>query len=123
MDFATIKSGLEAFTSATGAVKALIGISSSTKDVEVVKTQMMDVLAKLGEAQQRYIALQDDYLALVDENRQLKTELDGEPCPKCRKKGWHVESSAPDGEFGTLGVSRRLYKCHSCGFSEPKLVT
>ena len=46
----------------------------------------------------------------------------GEPCPKCFKNGWHIESSAPDDTFGVLGVAKRLYRCHLCGFSESKLV-
>jgi hypothetical protein len=36
-----------------------------------------------------------------EENRQLKAKIrmyesaEGEPCPKCRVRGWHVESSHP----------------------------
>lgn len=48
--------------------------------------------------------------------------FEGEPCPKCFRKGWHVESSSPDRTFGELGVVNRLYKCAFCGFSENKLV-
>ena len=125
MDFATVKSGLEVFTSAIGAVKALIGVSGSTKDIEVVKQKMGDVLTKLGEARERYIALQDDYIAVVEENRQLKIKLaenvEGEPCPRCHRKGWRIESSELDREFGIAGISRSVYKCEFCGFSETKL--
>ena len=45
----------------------------------------------------------------------------GESCPKCRKPGWQIESSAPDDVFGDLGVSKRVYKCAFCGFTESKL--
>jgi hypothetical protein len=34
-----------------------------------------DALGKLGEARERYIELQERYLAAVDENRRLKEEL------------------------------------------------
>jgi predicted nucleotide-binding protein len=44
-----------------------------------------------------------------------------ESCPKCRKPGWQIESSAPDAVFGGLGVFRRVYKCVFCGFTEGKL--
>jgi predicted nucleotide-binding protein len=44
-----------------------------------------------------------------------------ESCPKCRQPGWQIESSAPDDVFGELGVSKRVYKCTFCGFTESKL--
>jgi hypothetical protein len=114
MDIATIESGLEAFTSAISAAKALLGISGSPKNAEVANQHVSDVLAKLGEAREKYIALQDDYIATVEENRQLKAKLtehvEAEPCPKCLRKGWHVDSSELDRGFGVLGISRRIYK-------------
>lgn len=49
-------------------------------------------------------------------------EVEGETCPKCLKKGWHIASSTPDSIFGALGVASRDYKCDICGFTERKLV-
>jgi hypothetical protein len=68
-------------------------------------------------------------LRVNEENAELKAkvrELDSaeaDPCPKCRKRGWQLESSEPDDMFGELGGIRRLYKCSFCGFSESKLIT
>jgi predicted nucleotide-binding protein len=47
---------------------------------------------------------------------------EGERCPKCLRNGWRIESNKLDPLFGALGVTQRLYRCHFCGFSEPKLV-
>ena len=66
---------------------------------------------------------------VTDENRQLKAKVldlestEGEQCPKCKKRGWQLESSHPDPTFGELGGVRRTYKCSLCGFSENKLIT
>ena len=46
----------------------------------------------------------------------------GEPCPRCHKWGWYVESSRRDPTFGVLGGLRRTYKCSSCDFTEETLV-
>jgi predicted nucleotide-binding protein len=50
-----------------------------------------------------------------------KSVFAAELCPKCSKAGWHIGSSASDSVFGVLGVSKRIYKCDFCGFSESKL--
>jgi predicted nucleotide-binding protein len=77
--------------------------------------------------QEPALALQNENQTLRAEIRQLNTMLaetvDAEPCPRCRRKGWHVESSEPDPEFGDLGAVRRLYKCELCGFTENQLKT
>jgi hypothetical protein len=51
----------------------------------------------------------------------IATAPHGQLCPKCFKPSWCVESSAPDQTFGIVGVSRRVYKCNSCGFTEIKM--
>ncbi len=60
-------------------------------------------------------------LQLVADEKPGADGFEGEMCPKCRQRGWHVESSDPDRQFGELGSNRRLYRCHFCGFSESKL--
>lgn len=66
---------------------------------------------------------------VVEENVKLKTRIrelensEGDPCPKCRKRTWELESSRPDPQFGDLGGIRRTYKCSDCGFTEQKLIT
>lgn len=88
------------------------------------------------EAQEKIMELREAALELQEENVRLGAEVlelkervaalesfDGEPCPKCRKPAWVVESSEPDRQFGDMGAIRREYKCTECGFSESTLVT
>ena len=66
---------------------------------------------------------------VLEENASLRQRLqdlegaEGEPCPKCRKRGWQIQSSQADLTFGVLGVVRRVYRCSLCGFTEEKSVT
>jgi len=88
------------------------------------------------EAQEKIMELREAALSLQEENINLKNQIlellekvrkfesfEGEPCPKCRKPAWVVESSKPDPKFGRLGVICRGYRCTECGFSESQLVT
>ena len=88
------------------------------------------------EAQEKIMELRKAALELQEENIELKNQIlelqerarslesfDGEPCPKCRKPTWVVESSKPDSQFGELGGIRRHYVCSECGFEESQLVT
>ncbi|WP_114277903.1 hypothetical protein [Thioalbus denitrificans] len=88
------------------------------------------------EAQEKIMELREAALELQEENINLKNQVielqgkvrklesfEGEPCPKCRKPAWVVESSKPDPQFGDLGGIRREYRCTECGFTESQLVT
>ena len=65
----------------------------------------------------------------MEENFKLKEKIraleavEADPCPKCRKRTYELESSRPDPTFGEVGAIRRTYKCSDCGFSEQKLIT
>jgi uncharacterized protein with PIN domain len=90
-----------------------------------ISSEVANVQGKLIDVQQQALALQNENQNLREEIRQLQAHLaetvQAEACPRCRKKAWKVESSAPDAEFGVLGVARRVYKCQSCGFTESGL--
>ncbi len=96
-------------------------ISNNIQDAEF-KNLLADLRLELADAK-------NDIATLLEENTELKSKLrsienaDGEPCPRCHKRGWHIESSKPDSVFGNLGGVRRLYKCSVCDFSEEQLVT
>ena len=88
------------------------------------------------EAQEKIMELREAALALQEENINLKNQVlelqgkvrklesfEGEPCPKCRRPAWVVESSNPDSTFGDLGGIRRVYRCTECGITESQLVT
>ena len=99
---------------------------------------IVDLLKKGAtiEAQEKIIELREAAMDLQEENIGLKSQIfelqgkvqklesfEGEPCPKCRKPAWVVESSVPDPQFGNLGAIRRNYECTECGFSESQLIT
>jgi predicted nucleotide-binding protein len=90
-----------------------------------MSSEVANVPGRLTDVRQQALALQNENQGLRDEIRELNARLaeavEAEPCPRCHRKGWHVESSEPDLVFGDLGSSRRTYKCHLCGFSESKL--
>lgn len=66
---------------------------------------------------------------VLDENAELKSRVreleasDADPCPKCRKRTWELNSSKPHRTLGELGAMVRTYKCADCGFSEETVVT
>ena len=98
--------------------------------VDLVKTgATIEAQEKIMELRQSALAIQEKNVEL--QNRVLELEArvkelesaEGEPCPRCRKKSWVVETSAPDRRFGALGGVRRTYKCAECGLTESLLVT
>ncbi|HEY4369018.1 MAG TPA: hypothetical protein VGN07_17420 [Steroidobacteraceae bacterium] len=111
-----------------GSLSTAISLARRLKDIsENIKgAEFKNLLADLS------LELADVKLRLADvleENVRLKSEVsalrnvDGEPCPKCRKRGWQLESSKPDPIFGDLGGLRKLFKCSLCGFTEERLDT
>ena len=115
-------------SAALGSAKVILDLLKNANDAQLaikISTEVGNVQGRLIDVQQQALALQNENQDLRDEIRQLKAKLaetvEAQPCPKCLRKGWHVESSAPDHEFGSLGVSCRVYKCEFCGFSESKL--
>jgi hypothetical protein len=73
------------------------------------------------DSQEENIALRNEILELKAKIKELESDA-GEPCPRCRKKTWIVESSRPDDHFGDLGAVRRDYKCSACGFTESVMI-
>ncbi len=96
-------------------------ISNNIQDAEF-KNLLADLSLELAEAKMKIASL-------VEENTELKSKIraienaEGEPCPKCHKRGWHIEDSKPDKIFRDLGGIRRIYKCSICGFTEENLLT
>lgn len=44
----------------------------------------------------------------------------GRNCPACGKPAWRVIASAPDPDFGEVGMVRRTLACSECGFTEAR---
>ena len=82
----------------------------------------MELREAAVELQEENIELRNTVLDLQERVRKLES-FEGEPCPRCRRPAWIVESSKPDAQFGRLGAVRREYRCTECGFTESGLVT
>jgi len=113
---------------ALASAKAILDLLRNANDAQLatkISGEVANVQGRLIDVQQQALALQNENQDLRDEIRQLKAKLDdtveAEPCPRCHRKGWHVESSKIDRDFGAAGISRRLYTCNFCEFSEEKL--
>ena len=106
---------LSSVTAAINIAKKLLEVSERTRDADS-KLLVADLTINLAE-------IKVQLAEVMEENTQLKAKInaEGEPCPKCRKLGWHVESSVPDSLMGQVGGIRRTYECSYCGFSEQHL--
>jgi hypothetical protein len=68
--------------------------------------KIMELREAALELQEDNISLRNQVLELQERMRKIES-FEGEPCPKCRKPAWVVESSKPDSTFGDLGGIRR----------------
>lgn len=109
---------IASITSAIAIVKNLSKLSDKLKNAEL-NGLIADLSLEMSELKMRMSEL-------VDENTQLKAAaraLDSpvhDPCPRCGKRTWKVESSRPDRDFGDMGGMIRTYKCAECAFTEDK---
>ena len=106
---------LSAVTAAINIAKKLLEVSERTRDADS-KLLVAELTMKLADIKMQLAEM-------MEENTRLKAKInaEGEPCPKCRKLGWHVESSAPDSLMAQVGGIRRTYECSYCDFSEEHL--
>jgi hypothetical protein len=114
----------EIFSSIAAAItlaKKLKEASDKTRDADT-KLLVADLNLQLADIKMQWSETIEEVTRLKARIRDLES-TEGDPCPKCRQRGWHVESSAPDKQFGRLGAVRRTYKCSLCGFTEQKLIT
>jgi len=107
------------FSTAISILKKLKEIGDRIKDAEL-KSVIADLTLELAEVKTRLAGVLEENIALKEQAKALAA--DGDPCPRCRKRTWSVESSEPDKTFGPLGGIRRTYRCSECGFVEKKLV-
>jgi hypothetical protein len=118
-----IASGLAALKTAADLLRSLreAAKAGSLKPDEFAG-RIAEVYDYISDSKEALLSAQEMISQLRSENERLKTKLaetvDAEPCPRCLKKGWHVETTAPDPMFGELGVACRVYKCSFCQFTE-----
>ena len=107
-----------------------MGLPNIKDIIELVKTgATIEAQEKIMELRQAAIEIQEENIKLRNQVMELEARVrelesfDGDPCPRCRKPTWVVESSESDPTFGDLGGIRRTYKCKECGLTESTIVT
>jgi hypothetical protein len=84
--------------------------------------KIMELRQAAMDAQEENLGLRRRVMELEERVRELES-LDGEPCPRCRKRTWVVIDSKKDRRFGDMGGIRREYRCTSCELTESVLIT
>jgi hypothetical protein len=100
---------------ACGILKRLRDINENIKNSEF-SNLIADLHMELAEAKVKLAGVMEENIRLKEQVTALQN-TEGEPCPKCRKRGWELESR-PHPIFGDAGGVNRTYKCSACGFSE-----
>jgi regulator of replication initiation timing len=107
-------------STAFGILKRLKDINENIKNSEF-SNLIADLSVELAEVKMKLAGVIEENVKLKEQVRTLQN-ADGDPCPKCRKRGWEPERSKPHPEFGEMGAINRTYKCSLCGFSETQLI-
>lgn len=111
---------IAAITNAISLLTRLKQISGNIRDAEF-KNLLADLSLELAEVKLKMAGLINENLELQNKVKELES-IEGDPCPRCRKRGWQIESSEPDAVYGLIGGIRRTYRCSFCGFSEEELI-
>ena len=111
---------IASISSAISLATRLKAINENIKDAEF-SNLLADLQLELAETKAKVAGLIEENTQLTQRIRELE-HVEGELCPRCHKRGWHLESSRPDPTLGRVGVTRRRYKCSLCGLTEEKLV-
>ena len=117
----TVSDLVSSVSTAITLAKRLKDIGENIKGAEF-KNVLADLTLELADVKLKLADVLEENVRLKNEIAALKN-VEGDPCPKCRKRGWQLESSRPDPVFGELGGLRMLFRCNSCGYSEDRLDT
>jgi hypothetical protein len=112
---------MQSLSHAIEIVKRLRTVNENVKNAEFANL-IADLNMEFADAKLKLAGVMEENLKLRERIRVLEA-AEGDPCPRCRKRTYELESSCPDPTFGDVGAIRRTYTCSACGFSEQKLVT
>src|ERR1051325_11275625 len=106
---------ITAITNAIGLVTRLKKIGENIPDAEF-KNGLQGLTIELAEVKMKMAGLMNENLELQNKIKELES-VEGDPCPKCRKRGWHLDKSEkhPQRTLGKVGYLLRTYKCSFCG--------
>lgn len=112
---------ITAITNAIGLLTRLREISANIRDAEF-KNVLADLTVELAEVKMKMAGLMEENVELKNKIKELES-VEGDPCPRCRKRGWQIESTQKHPMLGGVGVQLRTYKCSICGFTEDEMIT
>jgi|ERR1044072_9751626 hypothetical protein len=114
---------ITAITNAIGLVTRLKKIGENIRDAEF-KNLLADLNLELAEVKMKMAGLMTEKLELQNRIKELES-VEGDPCPKCHKRGWQIEKSQkhPQRTLAKVGFLLRTYKCAICGFTEDEMIT
>jgi hypothetical protein len=114
---------ITAITNAIGLLTRLKTISDNIRNAEM-KNLLADLSLELAEVKMKMAGLINENLELQNKIKELES-VEGDPCPKCHKRGWQIESSRkhPSRGLALVGVVLRTYKCSICGFTEEEMIS
>jgi ribosomal protein S27AE len=125
---------MSAIAGMMSALKGATDIATAMKDLRdatMVQNKVIELQAKILEAQAGAFAANEERVALLDKVRTLEREIaklrdlkgTGEKCPRCGKNELRVQRSAPNVTFGDLGGRDYFLKCGACGYEDVQLRT
>jgi hypothetical protein len=112
---------ITAITNAIGLLTRLREISANIRDAEF-KNLLADLSLELAEVKIKMAGLMNENLDLQNKIKELES-VEGDPCPRCHKRGWQLEKSEKHPDLGEMGILLRTYKCSFCGLTEEIMVT
>ena len=94
---------ISSVTNAIGLVSRLKNISENIRDAEF-KHLLADLSLELADVKLKMAVLMNENLELQNKIKELES-VEGDPCPKCRKRGWQIEKSEkhPQRSLGLVG--------------------
>jgi len=94
---------ISSVTNAIGLVSRLKNISENIRDAEF-KNLLADLSLELADVKLKMAVLMNENLELQNKIKELES-VEGDPCPKCRKRGWQIEKSEkhPQRSLGLVG--------------------
>ena len=128
VDVSAIAGMMTALRGATDITKAMIEL----RDAAMIQSKVIDLQAKILEAQSAAFAANDERRELLERIEALEAEVKrlkslegtGERCPRCGRNELRVErSQVTGGPFQVLGVREYHLKCAACGFEDVKTGT
>ena len=93
---------ITAITNAITLVMRLRTISDNIRNAEI-KNLLADLRPELAEVKMKMAGLMNENLELQTKIKELES-VEREPCPKCRKRGWQIEKSQKQPQFGGVGI-------------------